>query len=180
MVGNLDGPSGVAAPDGDIYVADGHGGTTNDRIAKFAKDGKFIVACGHGELAPRILGQGTTVKAEKLSYKAWQRQRCGKSLKVRAPGMFVRMLERKAATGGELIEFGTRNTCLSQFCHVDGTYEKKPLRQRYHQFPEGTRVGRDLYSAFLARYVRDGCRVAVQATNAWTYASVPARGIGRI
>jgi putative transposase len=52
----------------------------------------------HGELAKRILGQGTTVKTEKLSYKAWQRQRYGKSLKVRAPGMFVRMLERKAAT----------------------------------------------------------------------------------
>jgi hypothetical protein len=27
-------------------------------------------------------------------------------LKVRAPGMFVRMFERKAATGGELIAFG--------------------------------------------------------------------------
>jgi hypothetical protein len=37
--------------------------------------------------------------------KAWQRQRY-----VRAPGMFVRMLERKAATGGELIEFGKRAT----------------------------------------------------------------------
>jgi putative transposase len=24
--------------------------------------------------------------------------------------------------------------------------------QRYHQFPDGTRVGRDLYSAFLARF----------------------------
>jgi hypothetical protein len=68
--------------------------------------------------------------------------------------MFVRMLERKAAPGGELIEFATRNTCLSQFCHVDGTYEKKPLKQRYHQFPDAMRVGRDLYCAFLARYVR--------------------------
>jgi hypothetical protein len=29
MVGNLDGPSGVAAPNANIYVADGHGGTTN-------------------------------------------------------------------------------------------------------------------------------------------------------
>jgi hypothetical protein len=45
---------------------------------------------------------------------------------------------------------------------------KKPLRQRYHQFPDGTRVGRDLYSAFLARYVQDGCLDAIQAANAWT------------
>jgi DNA-binding beta-propeller fold protein YncE len=40
-------PSDVAvAPNGDIYVADGHGGTTNGRIVKFAKDGKFIKAWG--------------------------------------------------------------------------------------------------------------------------------------
>jgi putative transposase len=107
----------------------------------------------HGELANRILGQGATVKTEKLSYKAWQ-QRYGKSLKVRAPGMFVRMLERKAATGGELIEFATRNTCLSQFCHVD---KKKPSSSGISSFRTERRVGRDLYCAFLARYVQDGC-----------------------
>jgi sugar lactone lactonase YvrE len=47
----LDGPSGVVvAPNGDIYVADGHGGNTNDRIVKFNKDGKFITAWGkHGK-----------------------------------------------------------------------------------------------------------------------------------
>jgi DNA-binding beta-propeller fold protein YncE len=47
----LDGPSGVVvAPNGDIYVADGHGGNSNDRIVKFSKDGKFITAWGkHGK-----------------------------------------------------------------------------------------------------------------------------------
>jgi DNA-binding beta-propeller fold protein YncE len=47
----LDGPSDVVvAPNGDIYVADGHGGTTNDRIVKFSKDGKFIKSWGkHGK-----------------------------------------------------------------------------------------------------------------------------------
>ncbi len=51
--GYLDGPSGVAvAPNGDVYVADGHGGTTNDRIVKFAKDGRLIMAWGkHGKAA---------------------------------------------------------------------------------------------------------------------------------
>src|SRR5580704_12142556 len=35
----LNGPSGVAvAPNGDIYVADGRGGDTNDRVVKFSKD----------------------------------------------------------------------------------------------------------------------------------------------
>jgi sugar lactone lactonase YvrE len=47
----LDGPSGVAvAPNGDIYVADGHGGSTNDRIVKFDKTGKYITSWGkHGK-----------------------------------------------------------------------------------------------------------------------------------
>jgi sugar lactone lactonase YvrE len=35
------------APNGDIFVADGHGGNTNARIVKFDKDGKFIKTWGH-------------------------------------------------------------------------------------------------------------------------------------
>jgi DNA-binding beta-propeller fold protein YncE len=39
----------VVAPNGDIFVADGHGEKTNDRIVKLSKDGKFIKAWGkHG------------------------------------------------------------------------------------------------------------------------------------
>jgi DNA-binding beta-propeller fold protein YncE len=51
--GYLNQPSDVAiAANGDIYVADGHGGTSNDRIVKFSKDGKFIKAWGkHGKAA---------------------------------------------------------------------------------------------------------------------------------
>jgi DNA-binding beta-propeller fold protein YncE len=46
----LNGPSDViVAPDGDIFVADGHGEKTNDRIVKYSKDGKFIKTWGkHG------------------------------------------------------------------------------------------------------------------------------------
>ena len=46
----LNGPSDVlVAPNGDIYVADGHGEKTNDRIVKYSPDGKFITAWGrHG------------------------------------------------------------------------------------------------------------------------------------
>ena len=40
-------PSDVAvAANGDIYVADGHGGNSNARIVKFSKDGKFINTWG--------------------------------------------------------------------------------------------------------------------------------------
>jgi streptogramin lyase len=36
----------VVAPNGDIFVADGHGGNTNARIVKFDKNGKFIKTWG--------------------------------------------------------------------------------------------------------------------------------------
>jgi sugar lactone lactonase YvrE len=36
----------ITAPNGDIFVADGHGGNSNARIVKFSKDGKFIKAWG--------------------------------------------------------------------------------------------------------------------------------------
>jgi sugar lactone lactonase YvrE len=40
-------PSDVAvAANGDIFVADGHGGNTNARVVKFSQDGKFIKAWG--------------------------------------------------------------------------------------------------------------------------------------
>jgi sugar lactone lactonase YvrE len=46
-------PSDVAvAPNGDIFVADGHGDKTNARIVKFDKDGKFIKAWGKEGKAP--------------------------------------------------------------------------------------------------------------------------------
>ena len=45
----------VVAPNGDIYVADGHGTGTNDRIVKFAKDGTFVSAWGkHGKAEGEI------------------------------------------------------------------------------------------------------------------------------
>ena len=49
----LNGPSDVAvAPNGDIYVGDGHGGMTNARIVKFSKDGTFIKAWGKKGTGP--------------------------------------------------------------------------------------------------------------------------------
>jgi streptogramin lyase len=41
------------APDGTIYVADGHGGESNARIVKFAPDGRFVAAWGKKGSGPR-------------------------------------------------------------------------------------------------------------------------------
>jgi DNA-binding beta-propeller fold protein YncE len=42
----------LVAPNGDIFVADGHGGNTNARIVKFAKDGTFIKTWGKKGSSP--------------------------------------------------------------------------------------------------------------------------------
>src|SRR5438105_13867311 len=40
-------PSAIlVAPNGDIFIGDGHGGNSNARIVKFSKDGKFIKTWG--------------------------------------------------------------------------------------------------------------------------------------
>jgi hypothetical protein len=107
----------------------------------------------HGRLVHEIVAQGTTIITEKISYRAWQKQ-FGKSVGLRAPGMFIDLLRRTvASTGGTLTEVPTRTTKLSQFCHGCGQIVPKPLWQRWHQCPCGVSVQRDLYSAFLAAYL---------------------------
>jgi hypothetical protein len=105
----------------------------------------------HGKQVHEIVAVGKTIILEKISYKGWQKQ-YGKSVGMRAPGMFVEHLKRTvASTGGTLIEVPTRQAKLSQFCHGCGQCVKKPLWQRWHQCSCGVGpVQRDLYSAFLA------------------------------
>ena len=68
----------------------------------------------HGRLANQVIGLGTTIKTEKLSYQSFQKN-FGKSVGFRAPGLFVKLLRRKAeSAGGKVVEFNTRTTALSQ------------------------------------------------------------------
>jgi DNA-binding beta-propeller fold protein YncE len=49
----LNGPSDVlVAPNGNIFVADGHGDKTNDRMVKYSRDGKFLMSWGHHGSGP--------------------------------------------------------------------------------------------------------------------------------
>jgi hypothetical protein len=110
----------------------------------------------HGNLANRILSHGTEIRIERLSYRAWQRGHFSRSVRDRAPGMFVSLLRRKAeSAGGKVVEFDTRSTALSQVC-VCGRRERKPLTLRVHRCPCGMEAQRDVFSAFLARHVDPG------------------------
>lgn len=108
----------------------------------------------HGRLVNELVRQGNHLQIEKTSFKGWQK-RYGKSVGLRAPGMFVEHLRRTVAkTGGMLSEVSASHTKLSQYCHGCHTYVKKPLSQRWHHCPCGIGpVQRDLYSACLLAYL---------------------------
>lgn len=122
----------------------------------------------HGELVNSILRQGNVFKQELLSYKAFQKL-YGKSVGRRAPGMFVTYLKRKAENAGaHVVEFPTYNTKLSQTCQC-GRVKKKKLSQRVHECECGIVAQRDLYSAFLAKYIEPDTNVLQvnQVLGAW-------------
>ena len=106
----------------------------------------------HGRDQNIIISQGTVIKAEKIPYRSYQRI-WGRSVSIRAPGMFMSGLKRKAENaGGYLFEFPTQTTKLSQICHICESVVKKPLSQRWHNCC-GIDMQRDLYAAFLAKCV---------------------------
>jgi transposase len=123
----------------------------------------------HGRLAHHIVREGNLFLLEKVSYRAWQR-RYGRSIQRRAPGTFVSILTRLAeSAGGKVITVPTRSTKLSQTCQC-GQVKKKPLALRVHQCEEcGLQMHRDLYSAYLIRFVDPDTFLlhAGQAARAW-------------
>ena len=86
--------------------------------------------------------------------------------------MFVERLKRKAENaGGSVVEFSTHATRLSQTC-ICGKREKKPLSRRIHRCSCGVVAQRDLFSAYLARFVEDGELNASAAQESWNGAEM--------
>lgn len=124
----------------------------------------------HGHLSNKILSIGNVVKTEKISYVAFQKM-FGKSTKVRAPGMLISELKRKAESAdGRLIELDTWKLKMSQYDHVTDSFSKKPLSQRWHCLGSSEKlVQRDVYSAFLAKHASDRHNPSM-LNEAWTSA----------
>jgi hypothetical protein len=122
----------------------------------------------HGRLVNELVRMGNHFRIEHTSYKGWQK-RYGKSVGLRAPGMFVEHLKRTVAnTGGILDEVLTSRTRLSQYCHGCQTYVKKPLSQRWHHCACGIGpVQRDLYSAFLLAHLHPPETIPSIAHDEW-------------
>ena len=140
---------------------------TLNQLADLARRQAAHRKTAHGKLVNEILQVGNHIKTEKLSYKAFQKN-FGRSVGLRAPGMFVEMLRRKAENaGGKVEDINTYSTKLSQACHC-GKYEKKSLSIRWHKCPCGAEAQRDLYSAYLACFVEKDTLMADQACKAWS------------
>lgn len=104
------------------------------------------------KLVNDILRNGNQIKSENVSVKGWQK-RYGKAISAKSPGFFQSELKRKAeSAGGSFTKFSTRSTALSQ-THLTGERIKKSLSERVHYDQTGVVMHRDLFSAFLARYV---------------------------
>jgi putative transposase len=122
----------------------------------------------HGQLANRVLALGSAFQVEHLAYRAWQRT-YGKSVQLCAPGMFVERLPRLAASaGGIIVPINPWRARLSQTCHC-GRVKKKTRSERWHTCSCGASAQRDLFSAWLARFVDPDTSLldAGQAHAAW-------------
>jgi transposase len=119
-------------------------------------------------LKNQTLQLGNEFYFEKVSLKAWQKM-WGKSIKQRAPGIYMRSLKQLAESADFTVnEFPTRNTYLSQRCQCGGK-KKKLLSERTHKCSECGRVmDRDLYSAYLATAVIENGEYCANQLSDWS------------
>ena len=110
-----------------------------------------------------LQGRAKETKLDKNGRYA-RKKRFGKSVGNKAPAMLIGILDQKLRSRGMggVVKVPT-TVRASQFNHVTGEYQKKPLSQRWNEMPDGRRIQRDLYSAFLLQHVneaQDGFDVA--------------------
>lgn len=124
----------------------------------------------HNELANYLLSFGNEHYIEGMHFRALakkaketktnskgkfiSKKRFGKSISNKAPALFVKTLERKVLNAGASFKkVDTFSVKASQFNHLTETFTKKNLSKRWNTMPDGTKVQRDLYSAFLVQNV---------------------------
>lgn len=131
----------------------------------------------HNELANHLLTLGDRFFVEDMEWPALthrakkteisektgknkRKKRFGKSVGNKAPATLTGILDLKLKSRGlEGIVKVNTNVRASQYNHMTDDYHKKDLRERWNEMPDGRRVQRDLYSAFLLQHMnenRDG------------------------
>lgn len=127
----------------------------------------------HTELANHLLSLGDHFYVEDMEWPALthraketaisektgrykRKRRFGKSVGNKAPATLIGILNQKLISLGfnGVIKVPT-SVRASQFNHITGEYHKKPLSQRWNEMPDGRRIQRDLYSAFLLQHMNE-------------------------
>ncbi len=127
----------------------------------------------HTELANHLLSLGDRFYVEDMAWPALshraketaisektgrykRKKRFGKSIGNKAPAKLIEILNQKLLSRGcgGVVKVSTF-VRASQFNHITGDYQKKPLSQRWNEMPDGRRIQRDMYSAFLLQHIND-------------------------
>lgn len=120
----------------------------------------------HKTLANQLIKLGNEFYIEDMNFKALAKKskelkknkngknlshkRFGKSIANKAPALFVSILSDKVTErGGAFTKIKTQKAKASQSNHLSREYNKKKLSKRWNDMPDGRKIQRDLYSAFL-------------------------------
>lgn len=155
----------------------------------------------HTELANHLLSLGDRFYVEDMEWPALthraketaisektgkykRKKRFGKSVANKAPAMLIGILNQKLISRGlnGVVKVNT-SVRASQFNHMTGEYQKKSLGQRWNDMPDGRRIQRDLYSAFLLQHMntaQDGFDVAALRRNYESFVVLHDRAIDNL
>ena len=126
----------------------------------------------HEILANQIITNSTDIRVEDMNFRSLQKRskkttinkngkinskkRYGKTIKNRAPGMLLSIIDRKLQYKNlKLKKVNTYKVKASQYNPIDGTYIKKQLKDRLVKLDETIIVQRDLLSAYIIAHTND-------------------------
>ena len=110
----------------------------------------------HNQMANQVLAMGNVIYCEKMNYKGLQKTKFGKRIGYKAPSKFLTIINTKLSYQGKTIEYiNTWKVKASQYCPFSNQYVKKKLSQRFHITPEGLKIQRDCFSAWLIKSVNN-------------------------
>ncbi len=127
----------------------------------------------HNELANHLLSLGDRFFVEDMEWPALthrakkteisektgkykRKKRFGKSVGNKAPATLIGLLDIKLKSRGlEGVCKVPTSVRASQYNHLTDDYKKKELSERWNHMPDGRRIQRDLYSAFLLQHISE-------------------------
>jgi hypothetical protein len=127
----------------------------------------------HNELANHLLSLGDRFYIEDMEWPALthrakkteisektgkykRKKRFGKSVGNKAPATLIGLLDIKLKSRGlEGVCKVSTSVRASQYNHLTDEYKKKELSERWNHMPDGRRIQRDLYSAFLLQHMNE-------------------------